>query len=40
MVSLHPRVSVGGSVVSAPLEDEPGWDCRVHGNRVCGGDQT
>lgn len=18
-----------------PLEDEPGWDCRLHGNRSC-----
>jgi len=21
----------------APMEDQPGWDCRVHGNRSCGG---
>lgn len=20
---------------TAPLEDEPGWDCRIHGNRTC-----
>lgn len=19
-----------------PQEDEPGWDCRIHGNKVCG----
>jgi hypothetical protein len=19
-----------------PLEDSPGWDCRIHGNRICG----
>ncbi len=19
-----------------PLEDEPGWDCRIHGNKICG----
>jgi hypothetical protein len=24
------------SAVSGPTEDSPGWDCRVHGNRVCG----
>jgi len=21
---------------SGPTEDSPGWDCRVHGNRICG----
>ena len=21
---------------SGPTEDSPGWDCRIHGNRVCG----
>ena len=25
------------TVASQPqYEDEPGWDCRVHGNRTCG----
>jgi Spy/CpxP family protein refolding chaperone len=26
------------SSVAAPglTEDSPGWDCRIHGNRVCG----
>lgn len=34
-------VSAPGSVqlvsLSQPQEDEDGWDCRMHGNRVCGG---
>ncbi|PSL01556.1 hypothetical protein CLV30_11344 [Haloactinopolyspora alba] len=20
-----------------PAEDDPAWDCRIHGNEVCGG---
>lgn len=26
--------------VVQPQEDEPGWDCRRHGNRVCGWEIT
>ena len=22
--------------LSGPMEDEPGWDCRTDGNRICG----
>jgi len=29
-----------GVVIPVPVyevqEDEPGWDCRIHGNKVCG----
>ena len=28
-----PRV---GITVPTPEEDEPGFDCRIHGNKVCG----
>lgn len=24
------------SVPAAPQEDEAGWDCEIHGNKVCG----
>jgi hypothetical protein len=24
------------SAASGPTEDSPGWNCRIHGNRVCG----
>lgn len=23
-----------------PLEDQPGWNCHIHGNRVCGQPQN
>lgn len=29
-------VSQADAVSSEPNEDEPSWDCRVHGNGVCG----
>ncbi len=25
-----------GIALSAPLEDQPGWDCATMGNRICG----
>lgn len=30
-------VSVPGVAVSEPEEDEPGFDCRIHRNKMCGG---
>ncbi|MFJ5121909.1 hypothetical protein [Kitasatospora sp. NPDC088548] len=24
------------ATTTAPDEDEPGFDCRIHGNRICG----
>jgi hypothetical protein len=32
---FEPSPSVG-VVVPTPEEDEPGFDCRIHGNKVCG----
>lgn len=29
------ELRIPASVTAEPLEDEPGWDCRVHGNRSC-----
>lgn len=32
-VSVSPVLS---PPASGPTEDSAGWDCRIHGNRVCG----
>lgn len=35
-------ILVVAAIVSAPIagaqpvEDSPGWDCRIHGNQICG----
>jgi hypothetical protein len=28
--------TISTEVVDEPEEDEPGFDCRIHGNRICG----
>lgn len=30
------RVGESHGVVQTPEEDEPGFDCRIHGNKICG----
>ena len=37
-VCLVLALAMAGSAPPPPiLEDSPGWDCRIHGNRICGG---
>lgn len=32
----RPEVTIPATVVADPAEDTPAFDCRVHGNRICG----
>lgn len=36
-VSAMPAAASHAVVVDHLEEDEPGWDCRIHGNKICGG---
>lgn len=29
-------IGIAGGCTHQPLEDEPGWNCHVHGNQICG----
>ena len=37
---VDPAVTGPDDSVAQVEEDSPMWDCRVHGNRVCGPDAT
>lgn len=36
MPTIVPDNAVLQGTVVTPEEDDPGWNCRIHGNRVCG----
>ena len=38
VLAIVATVTLAAPIASAsgPTEDSPGWDCRIHGNRVCG----
>jgi hypothetical protein len=38
LVAIVAAMLIGGPVGPPPVitEDSPGWDCRVHGNQICG----
>lgn len=36
---VSPQATPSPAVTVAPEEDEPGWDCRIHGNLACTADE-
>jgi hypothetical protein len=38
VLAIVATVTLSAPIASAsgPTEDSPQWDCRIHGNRVCG----
>jgi hypothetical protein len=35
-VATAPRPVTSATYLAEPLEDDPAFDCRIHGNHICG----
>lgn len=38
-LSELPAVPTPAPAVAEPMEDEPGWDCSIHGNKACSAEE-